>query len=59
MAKTIKVIIKPDGKKEVKLDGFQGVGCAAVLDAFTKGDKIITRIKQPEYRTKTAITVCQ
>lgn len=59
MAKTITITIKPDGKKVVDLAGFQGVGCAAVLDAFTKGDKIITRVKQPEYHKKTLNTVCQ
>lgn len=59
MAKLIKVTIKPDGKKEVDLSGFLGVGCAAVLTAFTKGDKIISKDKKPEYNTKTANTVCQ
>lgn len=59
MPKTITVTIKPDGKKIVDLDGFNGIGCAAVLAAFTKGEKITKEIHKPEYNVKQAKQVCQ
>lgn len=52
MAKTVTVIVKADGTKTVSLDGFQGIGCTAVMKAFTAGDKVTKEIHKPEYHLK-------
>ncbi len=59
--KIVNIEITPDGRKIVDLDGFQGVGCAAVLEAFTKGDTVLDTKHKPEYKAviKNAQTVCR
>jgi len=58
MAKFATIEIDENGEISVELDGFKGVGCAAVMDTLTKGSKVTHRQKKPEYRTTTTTTVC-
>ncbi len=55
----ITIEITPEGKKTVDLQGFQGVGCAAVLEAFTSGDTKLSEISKPEFKATRLTTVCQ
>lgn len=59
MPKIVNIEITPDGRKIVDLEGFNGVGCAAVLAAFTAGDTVISTDKKPEYHQKTVNVICK
>lgn len=58
--KTITVEISTTGgPMAVELDGFMGVGCEAVMQAFTKGGEVIKDVRKPEYRAVNQNQVCQ
>lgn len=53
------VEITPEGDIIVDLKGYQGVGCEAVMKAFTEGSTVTKTTTKPEYKQKTVNLVNQ
>jgi hypothetical protein len=59
-AKTITVELNLDnGAFSVDLNGFEGVGCAAITKMFEDLGEVKTSIKKPEFLQKTCNTVAK
>lgn len=53
MAKTIKIALDLDSQEmSVDLDGFHGIGCAAITKGFEELGEVTKDIKKPEYKQK-------
>ena len=50
MAKTVTIIIEPDGEFKIDLNGFHGQGCAKAMADFAGGEKPILERNKPEFR---------
>jgi len=59
-AKTITVELDLDnGAFSVDLNGFEGVGCAAITHMFEELGEVSTSIKKPEYKQKVCNVVAK
>ena len=64
MAKMIVALVDMEGedagKVAIETSGYQGVGCHAVQDAFTKGlgGDVIEERRKPEFNAKVTKTAC-
>jgi len=50
MAKTITVVIEPDGEFKVDLAGFHGQGCGKVMEDFGGPERPTLERLKPEFR---------
>jgi NifU-like protein involved in Fe-S cluster formation len=56
-AKEIYVTINPNAEVEVEAKGFQGQGCAAIVDALSAGGEILESKTLPEYKEREQVLV--
>ena len=57
-AKKIFVTIDPvTAEVEVRAEGFQGVGCAALVDALSAGGEVLESKTLPEYNEREQVVV--
>ena len=52
MAKEIIIEVTEKGEVSVEANDFQGVGCAAITDAFKNLGKVVEDKTKPEYKDK-------